>query len=143
MLMGDHERFISEGSDYQQLAELENRTIFNRIWSPNSIVVEREDADQLSMEATILDLLGIGIDGNRAGIGASVLAAVVGPGSLLALSPELQTEVVRSRSSNLYSLMWGLSAGEMEGAEYLDPTNPPDDTSTRGTAETQSRNLTR
>ena len=121
VLMGDHERFISEGSDYQELLNLDSRTIFNRMWTPRQVSVQHNQVDQLSMQATMLDLMGIEVEGGRAGLGVSALAAQIAPGSLFDLAPEVYAEVVRSRSSDLYSKLWGLEPSDNEGADYFDP----------------------
>lgn len=124
VIMGDHERFISDQSDYHDLARADDRTIFNRIWSPDGVEFAREQADQLSVFATVLDLLGFELDEHRAGVGVSALVDDRREGSILALSPGEYQEVVESRSSDLYTVMWGLGDGETVDAEYFDPKNP-------------------
>ncbi|GAB2552497.1 sulfatase-like hydrolase/transferase [Leucobacter ruminantium] len=124
VVMGDHERFISDQSSYQELKQLEDRPIFNRIWSPDGAEFAREDIDQLSMFATMLDLLGFEVQDHRAGVGVSALATEVRADSILALSPDEYREVVESRSSDLYTTMWGLGEGETVEADYFDPKHP-------------------
>lgn len=124
VLMGDHEKFVSEASNYPQLARLDDRTIFNRIWSPDGATPQRDDIDQLSMQATMLELLGFELQDHRAGVGVSALAGSEVPYSILDLDPDRYTEVVESRSADLYARMWGLSEGETVEADFFDPKNP-------------------
>lgn len=107
VITGDHRKMIAEGGNFwDQLAEHPDRTIFNRIWSPDGVEIVRDDADQLSMFATMLDLLGLGRADHRAGIGVSTLSDTSDGQSMLDLSTEEYAEMVQSRSAELYSRLW-------------------------------------
>ena len=124
VLMGDHEKFVSDGSSYQELLSIEDRTIFNRIWSPDEIEISRSDVDQLSMFATMLELVGMKVEDRAAGVGISAFYSGGPASGLLALSPEEYAEVVQSRSASLYGTIWGLAGTEQIQAGYFDPKNP-------------------
>lgn len=124
VLMGDHEKFVSDGSSYQELLNIEDRTIFNRIWSPDEIEISRSDIDQLSMFATMLELVGMKVEDRAAGVGISAFYSGGPASGLLALSPEEYAEVVQSRSASLYGTIWGLAGTEQIQAGYFDPKNP-------------------
>lgn len=114
VLTGDHPKMLAEGGDFwEELAGNQDRTLFNRLWSPDGVTIARERTDQLSMYATTLDLLGLGRSDNRAGIGVSVQAKSVEPveGSVLALSRDRYVEMVESRSAALYRKLWDPRSG--------------------------------
>lgn len=121
VLMGDHETFISADSDYQDLLHLEERTVFLRMYSPDEIGAPREHADQLSMFASILELVGFDLDAHRAGIGVSVFAGPQTKGTILALPPEVYSEVLQSRSSDLYRDLWDLTEDGEVASGFFDP----------------------
>ena len=119
VIMGDHTKFVSGRSEYQELLGFENRTVFNRIWSPDAISVERQSMDQLGMYATILELLGFDLADSRAGVGVSAYVGKM-PGSVLDLGPDTYVEVIESRSTDLYSRLWDLPENEVVQAEFFD-----------------------
>lgn len=110
VLMGDHEKFVSARSDYAAFAELDQRTIFNRVWSPDALQFTRESIDQLSMFATMLQLAGFDVEGYRAGVGVSAFLPEGQRAGILDLSPAQYRDVVESRSNDLYTKLWGRAA---------------------------------
>ena len=109
VVMGDHRKMIAEGgSFFDELSGREDRTIFNRVWRPGGVTFARPEIDQLSMYPTILELLRFDLQDHRAGIGVSALAAAedVPAGSVLDLTPEEYTDLVRSRSVDFFQSIW-------------------------------------
>lgn len=109
VLMGDHRKIAVESNSFwNEIQDLENRTIFNRVWSPDGVKFARDEIDQLSMFPTILELMGLELVDHRAGIGVSALADAddVPAGSTLDLDHEEYTDVVKSRSVDFYAKMW-------------------------------------
>lgn len=112
VLMGDHQKMIAEGGSFwDELKDLDHRTIFNRIWSPDGLRVAREGLDQMSMYPTLLELTGLELQDHRAGIGVSALTdgSDVPHGSILDLSAEEYRDLVTSRSSEFYQRLWRTS----------------------------------
>ncbi|MBK0417664.1 sulfatase-like hydrolase/transferase [Leucobacter sp. CSA1] len=108
VLVGDHEKMVGEDRPYwSELGDLQGRTIFNRIWSPDG-VGDLRSVDQLSLYPTLLDLLDLGRPDHRAGVGVSALVDETASTSILDLSPDEYREVVNSRSFELYQRLWGL-----------------------------------
>ena len=124
VLMGDHEKFVVAQSEYRDFAKIENRTIFNRIWAPDGAEIARDDVDQLSMYATMLDLLGFDVADHRAGVGVSATVPASAKTGMLALRPAYYREAVESRSGDLYAKLWGLPDGQTVDADFFDPNNP-------------------
>lgn len=106
VLSGDHPKMLGDAFvSLNALKSVENHSLFNRIWSPEEIPTLRAGADQLSMFATVLDLLHVGRDDHRAGVGVSAYVGFA-RGSVLDLTgPEYQ-ELIESRSKDLYRDMW-------------------------------------
>ena len=110
VIMGDHPKMTTEWVSFWD--ELSNRdkprTIYNRIWSPDGLVPERQ-IDQLSMYPTILELVGLEIPDHRAGIGVSAFARAedVPEGSILDLTKSEYSDVVNSRSTAFFKSLWG------------------------------------
>lgn len=127
VLMGDHEKFVVAQSEYRDFAKIENRTIYNRIWAPDGAEIARDDVDQLSMYATMLDLLGFDVADHRAGVGVSATVPASAKTGMLALRPAYYREAVESRSGDLYAKLWGLPDGQTVEADYFDPNNPDPD----------------
>lgn len=106
VLTGDHPKMVGETSgSFTTLNQAEARPIFNRIWSPEPIGDMRSGADQLSMLATTLDVLGIGREDRRAGVGVSALVTSA-PGSVLDLDGSRYDELIQSASRDLYQELW-------------------------------------
>lgn len=106
VLTADHKKMIGESMPSMSvLLNSPDRSLFNRFWDPDGAVELREGADQLSMYATILDLLELGREDHRAGIGSS-MAAPVAKGSAVDLDYENYLEVIQSRSEELYRKLW-------------------------------------
>lgn len=109
VLTGDHPKMLAEGGDFwDELEGKSDRSLFNRLWSPDGVTIARDRIDQLSMYATTLDLLGLGRPDSRAGVGTSVQLASSEPGefSILNLSEDRYVELVESRSAGLYRQLW-------------------------------------
>ena len=109
VVMGDHRKMIAEGGSFwEELRDREDRTIFNRVWTPDSTTFARSEIDQLSMYPTMLELAGLELADHRAGIGVSALADAedVPAGTVLDLSSEEYTDLVRSRSVTFFQRMW-------------------------------------
>lgn len=114
VLSGDHPKMLAEGGDFwNELAGKPDRTLFNRIWSPEGVNIARDRADQLSMFGTTLDLLGLGRSDGRAGVGVSVQVDShdSSEASMLALTQERYVEMVESRSAGLYRKLWDPRSG--------------------------------
>lgn len=107
VVMGDHLRITGTSDTFrEQLDEIPERTIFNRIWSPDRIDWKTDEIDQLSMYPTLLELLGYEILDGRAGIGVSALEADPGHGTTRSLSDREMASLVRSHSQEFYDEMW-------------------------------------
>lgn len=112
VVMGDHLKATAEGGSYK--AELEaagERTIVLRVWSPHPASFARPRADQFSMLATTLDLLGLQPPEGRAGLGVSLLDRYPVTGTALELSEDEYRTVVTAPSSELYRRFWEAPAG--------------------------------
>ena len=107
MIMGDHLRLAGSGDPlHGYLTDLEGRTIYNRIWSPQAVDIQITTIDQISVYPTILELLGVDLEGGRAGVGVSALTEEVDRGSIRALTPDDYQDLLRSRSASFYDEMW-------------------------------------
>lgn len=106
VLTGDHPKMVGEAFvSLGALSDVQNRSIFNRIWSPDGVPATRAGADQLSMLATTLDVLGLGREDHRAGVGVSALVTS-SPGSVLDLDGSQYEELIQSASRDLYQELW-------------------------------------
>ena len=113
VLMGDHLRIMgSDNTFLDQLNNIPNRTIFNRIWSPDGVDLKVHEIDQFSMYPTILETLGYTVKDGRAGLGVSALETNPGSGTIRDLSPDLFHSLVQSRSQSFYDRMWGTDGGD-------------------------------
>ena len=115
VLMGDHQKLVVEGgSFYDELKDDPDRSITNRIWTPDpgAATFARNEVDQFAMYPTLLELLGIEIRNHRAGIGVSALvdASEAGPGSALELDEAEYRALVSSRSNDFFGRLWGAPA---------------------------------
>lgn len=121
MITGDHRKMIGEDMAIfsDELLPLEDRPLFNRLWDPEGAEIRRSSIDQLSVYATLLDVMHLGRPDHRAGIGVSALVdpevSDAAPHSITALTAEEYDELIRSRSTGLYRALW--SVGEHERAE--------------------------
>ncbi|EYT54074.1 sulfatase [Leucobacter sp. UCD-THU] len=109
VLMGDHQKLLAPGASFwDALKDREDRTIFNRVWSPDGVRFARDQIDQFSMYPTLIELAGIDLDGHRAGIGVSALADAddVPRGSMLDLQASEYSAVVQSRAAGFYRELW-------------------------------------
>lgn len=108
MVMGDHLKVTSDGGDFK--AELEatpDRTIIFRVWSPEPVRFTRDRADQFSVLATTLDLLGFGLDNGRAGLGVSLVGDHDLTDTAAGLPEPEYRAIVASPSTALYREFWG------------------------------------
>lgn len=112
VVMGDHLKMRAEwASFWEELRDDDDRTIFNRVWSPDGFAPLRGDIDQLSVYPTLLELTGVRLPDRRAGIGVSAFAEEPPPGgssdSPLELSDVDYRDLVNSRSAEFYARLWG------------------------------------
>ena len=108
MLMTDHLKMLSAGNYYRvELALATERRLLLRVWSPDPVTFGRSGADQLSVLATTLELLGFGLPDGRAGLGVSFVGAHELAGTALALPTDEYATLVTSPSAQLYRRFWG------------------------------------
>lgn len=110
VVVGDHKKMLAEGGHmWDELSAIEDRTIFNRFWTPNKPVEMREGQDQLTVLATTLELLGLGREDRRAGIAVSALVGTTPAGSVAEMDSREYQELIQSRSADLYQRLWRVS----------------------------------
>ena len=108
VVVGDHLKFTSTKYSYgEEFTDYPNRTIFNRIWTPDGRQLRVSEIDQLDMFPTILEAMGFELEDGRAGLGVSAYNPDYVFGSLRELSAEEREQMVRSRSTEFYERMWG------------------------------------
>lgn len=108
VVMGDHTKMAAEwASFWEELDGLEQRTIFNRVWSPDRVAPLTAGVDQFAVYPTLLELTGMHLRDHRAGLGVSALADEAPEGSAAALDPDAYLELVQSRSAEFYAHIWG------------------------------------
>ncbi len=132
VVMGDHLKATAEGGYYK--AELDgtaDRSIVLRVWSPDGVAFTRQNADQFSMLATTLDLLGLEPPDGRAGLGVSFVGDHPVTGTALELEPGEYETVMTSPSSGLYRTFW--EAPEPEATPTVEATPEPEAESTGST----------
>lgn len=132
VVMGDHLKATAEGGYYK--AELDgtaDRSIVLRVWSPDGVAFTRQNADQFSMLATTLDLLGLEPPDGRAGLGVSFVGDHPVTGTALELAPGEYETVMTSPSSGLYRTFW--EAPEPEATPTVEATPEPEAESTGST----------
>ena len=111
-ITGDHEKLVSDGVAFnEQLRGRGNRVLYNRLWSPDPVQLERGESDQLSVFATLLDVLDLGREDGRAGVGVSALIPNADAIGMPALPSEQYLEVLLSRSTDLYERLWNGRTG--------------------------------
>lgn len=119
-ITGDHPKMLGEdGAFYDELIDVKERPLFNRLWVPDGAVLERTSIDQLSVYPTLLDMLGLGRQDGRAGVGVSAFRPDGSDTGMLALSDTDYEDVIRSRSADLYHELWGLEGRAETGLEVL------------------------
>ncbi|MDQ7993569.1 MAG: sulfatase-like hydrolase/transferase, partial [Propionicimonas sp.] len=107
VVMGDHLKNLGDSDQLRdQLASAPERTVFFRVHSPNPVSFARQDADQLSVLPTILDVLGFDLPDGRAGLGVSFASPHPLEGTLLALPEPDYTSLLRAPSRELYQGFW-------------------------------------
>lgn len=81
MVMGDHIKNTGDSDQFRsELERAKSRTIFFAVHSPNPVHYSRENADQLSVLPTTLELLGFGLpNGPHWASPSSVTTASMGP----------------------------------------------------------------
>lgn len=105
-ITGDHPKMLGEGGIfYEELGALPERPLFNRLWDPDRAEIRRTSIDQLSVYATLLEVLNLGRSDGRAGVGVSALRPASSDG-LLGLSADEYTTMIQSRSAELYEDLW-------------------------------------
>lgn len=106
-ITGDHPKMVGEGASFrEELYDLPERPLFNRLWVPGGVSIAREHIDQLSVYATLLDVLGLGREDGRAGIGVSARLTSTDGRTMLDLSDADYEELIQSRSAELYERLW-------------------------------------
>ncbi|MFW6597109.1 sulfatase-like hydrolase/transferase [Propionibacteriaceae bacterium Y2011] len=113
VLMGDHLKGTSGASAFKaEMAAADNRTLLLRVWSPDQIRFNRRShADQFSMLATSLELLGFRLPQGRAGLGVSLIGQHDLTGSAVALPAKEYQRLVAAPSTELYQRFWGGGEG--------------------------------
>lgn len=109
VIMGDHLKQLSTGDPFEeQLSGNHNRTIFNRIWIPgaDSSATWLGDVDQLNMYPSILEVAGLALQDQEAGLGVSGLASTVPTDSAQAMNPDSYAELLNSASPRFYEEAW-------------------------------------
>ena len=107
MLMGDHLKNTGDSDNFRsELTSVQNRTIFFRAWSPDGVQFGRQDADQLSVLPTTLELLGFGLPDGRAGLGVSFVGNHDLSGTALALPDGDYQSLLEAPSSTIYQQFW-------------------------------------
>lgn len=108
MIMGDHLKGTSDNDAFHDaLRAQQNRTIVFRVWSPDGEVqFNRENADQLSVLPTTLELLGFGLEDGRAGLGVSLIGNHDLAGTALALDDQEYRVMLRAPSTEIYQQFW-------------------------------------
>ena len=105
--MGDHLKNLSDSDQLRdELTGADERTIFFRVHSPDPVSFARQDADQLSVLPTILELLGFGLPEGRAALGVSFARNHGLDGSLLALPETEYASLLQAPSRDLYQRFW-------------------------------------
>jgi phosphoglycerol transferase len=108
VIMGDHLKQTGLASAFHdELSDRDGRTIYNRIWVPGGTPAMRDDLDQLSMYATILEVAGLRLEDGTAGLGVSAFRDRIPPRSALALSSSSYRLLLDSRSDDFYESAWG------------------------------------
>lgn len=109
VVMADHPLMLAPNGVYwDELGDtdLHERPLFHRIWSPDDVTVVRGEIDQLSMFATMLELLDFGLVGGQAGLGVSAITESTLEAAVLGLTEKQYATLLNSRSSTLYSQLW-------------------------------------
>ncbi|MDF9276382.1 LTA synthase family protein [Arthrobacter sp. EH-1B-1] len=112
VIMGDHLKQLTTGDPFEdQLGGNDNRTIFNRIWIPgaDSSTIVRSEMDQLSLYPTIVEVAGLTLQDQEAGLGVSAFAPSVPADSAQAMNPDAYAELLDAASAQFYAEAW---AGE-------------------------------
>lgn len=109
VVMGDHLKATAEGGDFATvLDQTPQRHVVFRVSSPEPVTFGRQQADQLSVLPTLLELVGFQVPQGRAGLGVSMLAGHSVSGTALELPDSEYESVILSRSSDFYRARWGV-----------------------------------
>ena len=107
VVLGDHVKILAEANAfYPELSELDNRTIFNRIWSQGPQEIAVQEIDQVSMYPTILEAVGLDLIDGRAGLGVSAYQAGRPAGSIRELPAEQYEELLLANAPQFYDALW-------------------------------------
>lgn len=110
VVMGDHLKFAAEANSFwNELKDREDRTIYNRIWTPNDVQIATDGIDQISMYPTILEVMGLELVDGRAGVGVSAARTDSPSNTIRSLTPEEYKDLITSQSSEFYEKMWRVS----------------------------------
>jgi len=109
VLMGDHLKPSDAGDAFhEELDEHPNRTLFNRIWIPgeDDPQIARSGVDQINMFPTILEIAGLEVADQQAGIGVSAFTSEVPEDSAQSLPDDAYAELLKSGSPQFYRDAW-------------------------------------
>lgn len=108
VVTGDQLKEIGEGTGFgSQLRYVTDRTILFRATGPEPFRFYRQNADQLSVFATTLEMLEFKLRDGRAGLGVSFAGPHSLSGTALALPPPEYEALLLAPSSALYRMFWG------------------------------------
>lgn len=107
VLTSDHLKYTAAGASYRaELTGAPQRALLLRVWSPEPVSFSRDRADQLSLLATTLELLGFGLPDGRAGLGVSFIGGHPVTGTALELPEAEYRDLITSPSTQLYRRLW-------------------------------------
>jgi phosphoglycerol transferase len=107
VVMTDHLKATGETVDYRAaLGGVPHRTLLLRVSSPDGVTFSRSGADQFSVLASSLELLGFHVPDGRAGLGVSFVSPHDLTGTPLALPADEYTQLIDAPSSVLYDQFW-------------------------------------
>ena len=109
VVMGDHLKQLGVASSFtEELGAQSSRTLFNRVWVPDSEPAPdlRDDVDQLSMYPTLLEAAGFHVRGDVAGIGVSAYADAVPEHAAPGLDRSTYRKLLHARSTDFYREVW-------------------------------------
>lgn len=107
IVMGDH--LAMSNTEIQKLKSLPQRTIYNKIYSPEPIALNRDTIFEVSMMPTILELLNYELPNHRVGLGASGISPQVPQEYRVETEPDggAYLEVLLKSKSDLIGHFWG------------------------------------
>lgn len=105
VITGDH---LTMPNVVQETIDLEeDRTIYNRFWSPHTVTQNRQQMMHFSVMPTVLDMLGFSFPGSELALGVSGVGELR-PGDLTIYTLKNLDDELR-RPSELYDVFWSNS----------------------------------